>query len=192
MKCPVCDGKMTEKKVPFPICIGNTETSTFIFSKVCNECGYDENDKRNKKLISTAISETLTGVSRTILKSWKEKNRSFSEIERSFLLPARTLSKWLNNQTKPSAAASELLRFINAFPWMEKAADLGIETEEAQCYVRNYYVSEFNDFNKRITYESTAEEHIYTAVIKKTAFSENDEKKDFFVGREMNNYISIN
>jgi len=181
---------MTESKVNFPIKVGNTEKITKIFSHVCPECGYDENDKRNKGIISSAINEALVSCSSSILKLWKNQNRSFSEIERCFLLPARTLSKWLNLSVKPSAAAVELLRIINAFPWMEKAADLGLETDETKQYVRNYYLSEFNDYNKKILYKETPSEHIYTAVIKKIQNDNSEQSENEFVDYSSMKYIS--
>ena len=190
MKCPVCNHEMNESLVNFPIKIGNTEKTTQIFSHVCPECGYDENDKRNKKIISTAINETLVACSNSILQSWKKQNRSFSEIERCFLLPLRTLSKWLNLSVKPSAAAVGLLRIINAFPWMEKVADLGFETSDAKQYVRNYYLSEFNDYDKKISYKETSAEHIYTAVIRKSDNYEAKKSENGFVEYSTMEYIS--
>ena len=190
MKCPICNNEMKESLVDFPIKIGNTEKMTHIFSHVCSECGYDENDKRNKKIISTAINETLVSCSNSILQLWKNQNRSFSELERCFLLPARTLSKWLNHSVKPSAAAVGLLRIINAFPWMEKVADLGLETAEAKQYVRNYYLSEFNDYDKQISYKETPAEHIYMAVIKKSDIYETKKSKNRFIDYSSMGYIS--
>lgn len=190
MKCPVCNHEMKESLVDFPIKIGNTEKITQIFSHVCPKCGYDENDKRNKKIISLGINETLVACSNSILKLWKNQNRSFSEIERCFLLPARTLSKWLNLSVKPSAAAVGLLRIINAFPWMEKVADIGLETTEARQYVRNYYMSEFNDCNKQISYNETPSEHIYTAVIKKSDNYKTKKSENGFVDYSSMGYIS--
>ncbi len=167
MKCPLCHNHMVERKVPFNIEIGNTKKMIHISTYICPFCGYDENNKTNKKLISSAINETMLSHSINILTSWKSQNLSFSEIERCFMLPARTLSKWYNHTMKPSAAAIQLIRIINAFPWMIKAAEVGFETDKAKQYARSYYISEFNDCNKKITYTSTQDEHIYTAVIKK-------------------------
>ena len=190
MKCPICNHEMKESLVNLPIKIGNTEKMTHIFSHVCPECGYDENDKRNKGIISSAINEALVTYSNLILKQWKNQNRSFSEIERCFLLPARTLSKWLNLSVKPSAAAVGLLRIINAFPWMEKAADLGLETADAKQYVRNYYLSEFNDYDKQISYKETPAEHIYTAVIRKSDNYDSKKSQNGFVNYSSMGYIS--
>lgn len=190
MKCPICNHEMRESKVNFPISIGNIEKITHIYSQICPECGYDENDKRNKKIISSAITESLISCSNSILQQWKKQNRSFSEIERCFVLPARTLSKWLNLSVKPSAAAVELLRIINAFPWMEKVADLGFETAKAKQYVRNYYLSEFNDYNKQISYKETPSEHIYTAVIKKTDSYKAKQNENIFVDYGSMEYVS--
>ena len=167
MNCPICNSVMKEEKKEFPVEIGNLKNSTFIYIHICPECGYDENDIRNKKIISETINNTMLLYSQNILQSWKNKKRSFSEIERKFLLPNRTLSKWFNQSIKPSAAAIVLLRIINAFPWIEKVAELGFESEEAKQYIRHYYVSEFNDSSKQISYTSTKDKHIYTAIIKK-------------------------
>ncbi len=189
MKCPICDSVMKETKKKFPVVVGNAKNIAQIYSHVCPFCGYDENDKRNKRIISKAVNGALASCSIEILRSWKTQNKSFSEVERSFLLPVRTLSKWLNKSVKPSAAATSLLRIINAFPWMEKVADLGFETEMAKEYVRNYYISEFNDYDKQITYTGTPLEHIYTAVIKKANVSKASIIKDNFINYKNLKYI---
>ena len=73
---------------------------------------------------------------------------------------------------------------------MEKVADLGFETAKAKQYVRNYYLSEFNDYNKQISYKETPAEHIYTAVIKKTANYNTKQSDNDFVDYNSMEYIS--
>lgn len=152
MKCPVCEKEMELKTNEFKIKVGYGISSSKIHIYVCPECGYDIDDKGNQKIIKETLKKTNYDCADKILNSLKDEGKSFSEIERKFNLPARTLSKWLNKSIKPSASAITLLRIIKAFPWMEKVADLQFESNEAQEYVYNHYASRFNVEYKQIGY----------------------------------------
>ena len=186
MKCPVCNSEMKKVTYPYKVKIGNGESESFLNSYECNSCGYDIADKSNRKIISNTIANAQDECAYNILNEFKKDGKNFSEIERKFFLPSRTLSKWLNKKTKPSAAALALLRIIKAFPWMEKVADLDFDTPEAQKYVRNYYYTEFNDNEKIILHDSFGTTQIYIALInQKGNFSEINSK---YIPMQHNSY----
>ena len=152
MKCPVCGNEMELKDNEFKIQIGYGISSSTIHTYVCPECDYDIDDKGNKKIIAEAIKKTNCDCAYKILEILKKEGKNFSEIERKFNLPSRTLSKWINKKIKPSASAVALLRIIKAFPWMEKVAEFNFESDKAQNCIYNYYLSKFDDEYKQIRY----------------------------------------
>jgi len=179
MKCPVCESEMELKDNEFRIQIGYGTSSSTIHTYLCPDCGYDIDYKGNKKIISETIKKTNCDCAYEILELLKKEGKNFSEIERKFNLPSRTLSKWINKKIKPSASAVALLRIIKAFPWMEKIAEFNFESDKAQNYIYNYYLSKFDDKYKQIRYVHFEEtkKHIFIAII--------DDKENIFE----NNYI---
>lgn len=167
---------MERKDIKLDVNIGYGKTRVSLLNYVCPVCGNEEGDSRkNEKIISGAVSDSLQSCADAILSGFKREKQSFSEIEREFYLPSRTLSKWSKKTTKPSAAAVALLRIIHAFPWIKEAADKGFETSEAQNCARSYYLSEFNDSSKRISFDETADYIFASAVIKKNREPKNTE-----------------
>ncbi len=176
MKCPCCNEVMTKKERPFSVTIGNTCESTNIITYECQNCGYSVDDKNNKKKIDQLISTTNYANAISILENFKQQGTNFSELERQLNLPLRTFSKWYNKSVKPSASAVILLKILNAFPWMPRAAELDYNSDEAKAYVRKYYYTEFNNFEKQITYEETPTHHIYKAIIEKKEYTINEQE----------------
>lgn len=179
MKCPVCGSEMELKDNEFRLQIGCGTSSSTIHTYLCPACGYDIDYKGNKKIISETIKETNCNCAYEILTLLKKEGKNFSEIERKFNLPSRTLSKWINKKIKPSASAVALLRIIKACPWMEKIAEFNFEADKAQNYICNYYLSKFDDEYKQIGY-------IYLKEMKKhIVFAAIEDKEQIFE----NNYI---
>lgn len=185
MKCPVCGSEMELKDHELRIQIGYGSSSSTIHTYLCPTCGYDIDYKGNKKIISETIKETNCNCAYKILELLKEEGKNFSEIERKFNLPSRTLSKWINKKIKPSASAVALLRIIKAFPWMEKIAEFNFESDKAQNYIYNYYLSKFDDEYKQIRYGYLKEikKHIIVAMI--------DDKEQVFETNYITNVQNI-
>ena len=59
-----------------------------------------------------------------ILARWKtdDTRESFSNIERCFELPQRTLENWLTGKSKPDEGALPLLKIIDTYPWLINVA----------------------------------------------------------------------
>lgn len=180
MKCPCCGSEMRLNSSSYPISIGYGNVQFTYNVNVCDKCGYEIEDKNNEKLMKEAVNKSLYESSEVILSRFKQNNVSFSDIERNFYLPYRTISKWYNKSKIPSASAIELLRIISAFPWMIKAAELGLESEAAQNYARNYYYNEFSDENHKILYHKRGNTKYYLAIV-------NNNNPD----TESGNYINI-
>lgn len=116
--CPICGSKstlMNETKI-FRAKYVNTEYCVNLPVTVCSCCGakFDtgkKDDELRKEALITArnnsVSETLSML-----------EDSFTDIERSFCLPPKTLSKWKNQTKAPSAAAAALVSLLGVFPWL--------------------------------------------------------------------------
>jgi DNA-binding transcriptional regulator YiaG len=57
---------------------------------------------------------------------------SFSSIERILNLPQRTLTKWKNDVSQPSAAGVALLKFLRVFPWLLDVAEHPYDYDTSQ------------------------------------------------------------
>ncbi|MCP4353876.1 MAG: NUDIX hydrolase [Desulfobacterales bacterium] len=55
-----------------------------------------------------------------------------ASIERALELPQRTLTKWKNGRTKPSATVITLLKFLRIFPWLLEVAENKFDYSTAQ------------------------------------------------------------
>lgn len=121
-KCPVCGSedtllKNTRKYVAKYM---NQQVSKELQQYTCLCCGADldlefedKNEKLMKEAYETARDEKVSFILKEI-----EKQISFAELERSFALPPKTLSKWKNKSKSPSAAAAALISLISVFPWL--------------------------------------------------------------------------
>lgn len=167
--CPCCGAIMNAEYRSYPVSVG-LGTSTYKYSvNVCPECSYEEDSDDINSKMNIAVNDALSDCAHKVLSIFRQNNKNFSDIERNFYLPSRTISKWYNGSKNPSAAAVSLLRIINAFPWIEKAADVGFETEKAQEIARKYYLTQFNTKEYFISYEETDGYQICTACFKKEA-----------------------
>lgn len=176
MKCPICGMMMELKQKDYHLTTqyGNTKGKISLF--ICPECGYDIDDKNtNKKTIAKLKNEIYSNYIFNILNSIKKDGKNFTELERKFNLPSKTLSKWMNKSNNPSASAVALLQLIKAFPWLEVAAEYNFDSKKSQEIILNYYLSQINDEYKKIsyTYCEPSKQSVFVAVI-----NHKDEKKD--------------
>jgi DNA-binding transcriptional regulator YiaG len=90
----------------------------------CMECGsegdfFDENEETTEKVLSKLKEEYVNEV----LDFFNEKKISFAGIERAVGLPQRTLTKWKNGISTPTAAGIALLKYLRTFPWLVDVAE---------------------------------------------------------------------
>ena len=132
--CPVCDSKGTliRKKKYCSSFYGTAKTSKEIEVFECSCCGADfdsdelTNEKIRKEVAVNARQQYVSGVLAQL-----EKEQSFVEIERSFYLAPKTLSKWKNKSKSPSAAAAALVSLVGVFPWLSYVGMLNYNPTEA-------------------------------------------------------------
>ena len=133
--CECCGSKNTVVKTSsrfFPIPFSDTlEYKNAVVH--CNDCDEDVDLDESQSVDSflsdknpdytAAIKKSID----TMLSDLQKMNISLSHIERSFDIPARTLSKWHNDRNLPSAAALSFLRILRTFPWILEVAKKNFE-----------------------------------------------------------------
>lgn len=132
--CPVCESKGTLqlKKRKFSAQYGTATVSNEIEIVECSCCGAtfdnDEivNDALRKETAVNARQQYITNILEKL-----EKKISFTELERSFYLAPKTLSKWKNKSKSPSAAAAALVSLLGVFPWLSYVGILNYDPKEA-------------------------------------------------------------
>lgn len=118
--CPICESENTleQIKVPYNVKIGEGDSSQEIITYRCSNCGFEGDlDSDNEKIIKKTVSLARQDCVSKILDDF-DKDFQFTDIERAFSLPPRTLSKWKNKSKAPSASATALIRLLNVFPWL--------------------------------------------------------------------------
>lgn len=118
--CPVCGAASSLQKetLVFTAVYAGTQASEDLPVMVCSHCGaHFDIDKTDDELRKKAMqSARNNSVSKTLSKL--EEEFSFTDIERSFSLPPKTLSKWKTQSKTPSAAAAAFVSLLGVFPWL--------------------------------------------------------------------------
>ena len=124
--CPVCGSARLERIVQKETINGDMgkELTVDIPHVRCNECG-SEGDfyNENEEVIEKAITNLNTACINDALNFFNERNISFAGIERAVGLPQRTLTKWKNGISSPTAAGIALLKYLRIFPWLIDVAE---------------------------------------------------------------------
>lgn len=103
----------------------------------CNDCNEDVDVEANQSVDSFLSDENpdyTAAIRKSIdnmLSDLQKEDISLSHIERSFDIPARTLSKWRNDRNLPSAAALSFLRILRTFPWILNVAEKNYDNEKS-------------------------------------------------------------
>ncbi len=148
--CPVCGSENITKKKNIRVLKSNYNDITVtrnIIEYKCNNCG-ETGDFNNENilLLTKAGYELKTKETQYLIKKIEKSKLSFAGIERSLELPQRTLTKWKNGLSKPTAAGHALIRIINAFPWLIYAADE--KYEENFCKILVHSIDKYNLFTE--------------------------------------------
>jgi DNA-binding transcriptional regulator YiaG len=104
----------------------------------CLDCS-TEGDflEQNDSIIETAIASLQNQALENILNDLTiEYGVSLSSIERTLELPQKTLSKWKNGSSHPTAAGYVLMKIVRSYPWILKVAENNFEP----LTVRNEYL----------------------------------------------------
>ena len=124
--CPICGSNdledIKETKILQSQYNFNIEVLlTYFKCKICGEIGDFSN--KNDSIIENGLEILRKETINYIIQSFEKNNISLASIERSLELPQRTLTKWKNNISNPTAAGYSLMKLIDAFPWILYAAD---------------------------------------------------------------------
>jgi transposase-like protein len=156
IECPVCGSANLEKRISNETLKGDLgkDTNYEKISYKCLDCEsegdfFDENTDAINFALDTLKKEYI----KSTLDYFIDNKISFSSVERILNLPQRTLTKWKNGVSQPSAAGIALLKFIRVFPWMLNAA------EHSYDY----------DISQKIFLQSA-----FNILIQKTSFSKDD------------------
>lgn len=133
--CPACGENRIEKvqreeilKEPFG---GQKRVS--LSEYVCGACG-SRGDffNENESLVHNSLSELKSNAVTNILEDFRGNRISLSSMERALELPQRTLTKWKNRASNPSAAGVALLKFLRLFPWLIDVAENNYDYSASQ------------------------------------------------------------
>ena len=133
--CPVCGSQKIHKIQMKRELSGGFDISKHITLSgyECEDCSFSGDFlHENKEVLKQAKEELQSQVMIDTLEYFTDQKISFAGIERVLDLPQRTLTKWKNQKTKPSASALALFKYLRLFPWMLQVADSGFDTEAAQ------------------------------------------------------------
>jgi DNA-binding transcriptional regulator YiaG len=134
-ECPICGAKNTlaKRKNEYTASYGNAAHSVQLDSYECSCCGAtldldfeEKNELAIKNAMEAARAESVSDSLKHL-----ENVLSFVELERSFALPPKTLSKWKNKSKSPSAAAAALVSLLGVFPWLSYVGMLNYNPKEA-------------------------------------------------------------
>ncbi|MDY0289273.1 MAG: hypothetical protein RBR15_10650 [Sphaerochaeta sp.] len=135
VSCPVCGSKKTHQiQMERVLSEGfNVTKSVTLSGYACDNCDFSGDFlHENKELLKQTKEELQSRVMIESLEYFSEQDIRFAGIERALGLPQRTLTKWKNKKTKPSASAIALFTYLRTFPWLLKVADTGFDLEAAQ------------------------------------------------------------
>lgn len=120
--CPICgaESSLHVGSRLYRASYANHDDSTSLNFYTCSFCGSEldlDYEEKNENAIKELTEKVRNdSVSNSLLEL--EKELSLVDIERSFSLPPRTLSKWKNQSKAPSAAAAALVSLLSVFPWL--------------------------------------------------------------------------
>jgi transposase-like protein len=152
IECPICGSSNLKKNFSNEILKGDMgeNTSYKKISYKCLDCE-SEGDFFNEN--TDAINLALDVLKRKYVKSaldyFAENKISFSSIERILDLPQRTLTKWKNDVSQPSAAGVALLKFLRVFPWLLNVAEHSYDYNTSQ---KIFLQSAFNIMLHKISF----------------------------------------
>ena len=124
--CPVCGSDKLERVIQKESIIGDLGKDLVVDMphEKCMECGFEgdlfgENEKTIEKALSTLNKAYIDEA----LDFFIERKINFAGIERAVGLPQRTLTKWKNGISSPTAAGIALLKYLRTFPWLIEVAE---------------------------------------------------------------------
>lgn len=133
--CPLCGHDQINHEIRTETVSDNYSGSVNISLTYdsCQQCGTDGDfGKQNDRLIREALDELKAESVKDILEGFSHDNINFAGMERALELPQRTLAKWKNGTSSPTAAGVTLLKFLRLFPWLVDVADYNFDFDNGQ------------------------------------------------------------
>ena len=133
--CPSCGSDKIEQVVQKETINGDfgKNLSVDVPHDKCMECDFEGNIiGENDEVIEKALSSLNEAYIDEALNSFEDKKISFAGIERAIGLPQRTLTKWKNRNSSPTAAGIALLKYLRIFPWLIEVAESKFDINIAQ------------------------------------------------------------
>jgi len=124
--CPVCGSDKLDSIVQKETINGDLGKDLIIEvpHDKCMDCGFEGDIcGENEKIIEKALSTLNEKYIDEVLNFFIEKKINFAGIERAVGLPQRTLTKWKNGISSPTAAGIALLKYLRIFPWLIEVAE---------------------------------------------------------------------
>jgi transposase-like protein len=152
IECPICGSSNLEKTFSNEILKGDFGES-IAYKKISYKCLDCESEgdffNENTDAINLALDTLRKKYVKSTLDYFAENKISFSTIERILNLPQRTLTKWKNNVSQPSAAGVALLKFLRVFPWLLNVAENSYNYDTSQ---KIFLQSAFNMMMQKISF----------------------------------------
>ena len=124
--CPLCGSDQVEQEEKIETISDSfgENVEVILAYDICKRCGMDGdftgcNDTIIQEAVDALRAQTVT----TILQYFSDHKANFAGMERALELPQRTLSKWKNGSTAPTAAGVTLVKFLRLFPWLTIVAE---------------------------------------------------------------------
>ena len=133
--CPVCGSDKLELVLQKETINGDLgkNFSIDIPHDKCMECDFEGDILgENDKVIEKALSSLNEAYIDEVLNYFEERKINFAGIERAVGLPQRTLTKWKNRNSSPTAAGIALLKYLRTFPWLIEVAEHKFDFNIAQ------------------------------------------------------------
>ena len=133
--CPVCGSDKLERVVQKETIRGDLGKALVVDMphEKCIECDSEGDfSGEHETIIEKALSDLNEKYIDEVLNFFEEEKMSFAGIERAIGLPQRTLTKWKNRISSPTAAGVALLKFLRTFPWLIEVAEYKFDYNVAQ------------------------------------------------------------
>ncbi len=124
--CPACGSNTVIDKKEYILLKEpyGGQKDLFLKENYCETCGssgdfYNENEN----IITNSLEELKIASIRNIIDDFSTNKVSMSAIERAINLPQRTLTKWKNGVSTPSASSTALMKLLRTFPWLLDVAE---------------------------------------------------------------------
>lgn len=190
--CPVCGlGTLVERGIDHVIkeSYGGSVTLP-IKEYYCDTCeSHGDFFDENEDIIETKTEMLKKKAIENILNDFLDNGMSMAAMERALSLPQRTLTKWKNGVSLPTAPGIALMKFLRTFPWLLEVADHDFEYDKAQKIFLNNALNDFVtalNFRKSSTFTVDDNESSFVSLTFVKIHTQGQENPDKTIYIDMN------